>query len=125
MTQTWSREQGVGNDGMRFTMHRALALGCVELQVERERRMTEGAYRKDWETIVRSVVIADPSEADCDPGVGYREVPPSEFERLTVRRIAEMEELIVKGWCDTYDCTSADLYHQRMAERDADYRRRQ
>lgn len=123
-TQAWWHEDFLETTRMRTTIHRAPELGCAELRRLRERRNADGTYTKQSENVVRYVVHADPPASDFDPGNSYREVGPSEFDKLTSRGIAEMERRIAEGWCKTHDCSSAELYHQQLAKREDEYKRR-
>ncbi len=68
-----------------ITTWRARDLGCADLEYRAETRQADGSYKLTSFTQAVSLEIGEPSAGLLNPGTGYREVSPSEWEKAGMR----------------------------------------
>jgi len=122
----WSRE-AMASTGLlyRTTWYRAPELGCAVLKEVREERQLDGTYHKKWEDVAQYALAEEPSASETESGDSYREVPPSEFARLTYRTADLTHKALSSDWCKEHDCSKFVESEKRMDKIDEMYRKRQ
>lgn len=125
-TQVWKIDQK-SDDGStldRMTNYRAPELGCVDLETTLGEVQPNGKVKLHWRLTAQSVSQTEPLEEDLQIGASYREVLPSEFDKLTYKIAALAEEASKTPECKTHNCGPVDEIKTQWIKQDNDYKAR-